>query len=72
MALVVYHHGQAILIAPSSESLLVLLRGPLSGRVSLHGETRAAMESTLEWVPMVAAMSGTAMEANHHCLWSFG
>lgn len=45
---------------------------PLLGRVSRQGLTRAAMESTLQRGPMVAASRGMAVEANHHFLgrWS--
>ncbi len=42
---------------------------PLFGSVTLQGVTRAATESTLDSGPMVAASSGMAVEANHHCLW---
>jgi hypothetical protein len=41
---------------------------PLSGSVSLHFVTRAAIDSTFAMGPIVAARRGMAVEANHQSL----
>ena len=61
-----HHDGSAIPMAASSEPRPVPSGVPLLGRVNLQGLTRETMDKTLEKGPMVAAMSGTAVEANHH------
>ncbi len=63
-----HHLGSAIPIAASSEPLPLLSGMPLLGSVNLQGETRAAIDKTLDRGPIVAATSGIAVEANHHCL----
>lgn len=61
----VYHCGS---LMPTPLSSVPAGSWPLSARVTLHGVTRAAMDRTLQRGPVVAAMSGTAVDANHHFL----
>lgn len=65
IATVTHHFGSAI---PTPLSSVPSGKCPLLARITRHGLTSAAMERTLHSGPIVAAMRGIAVDANHHFL----
>lgn len=64
-AMSTHHFGSA---RPTPLSSVPSGRRPSLARTTLHGLTSAAMLRTLQSGPIVAAMRGIAVDANHHFL----
>lgn len=67
IALSTVHHNGSGMSTPASSAPSGSC--PSFGSVTLHFEANAAIERTFARGPIVAASSGIAVDANHHCLY---